>query len=248
MAIARYKIWSSGEKFTLGGVTGARHIALQAVAKHSTPQHPSVLINEVICSELGRSLGLPVPPYAIIEDDASEAYFVSLDFNLAGEALPPADANAFVSVLPELAWGVILFDSWVINTDRHNGNIAFLQGTSGVQLFDHSHAIYGDGPAGLTHFANFAEDPALANDCLAKVVASLDGFAVWKRRIQALPEYMIDQALESAVSVGLSPSLVVPTRTFLLARRSNLETLLRGHPTSLPALDPNLWTSLGGTS
>jgi hypothetical protein len=47
---------------------------------------------------------LPIPPSFLIEKEG-KPHHVSLNFNLAGQSLPPVDAAAMVSAHPKLAVG-----------------------------------------------------------------------------------------------------------------------------------------------
>jgi hypothetical protein len=84
--------------------------AAQGVAKRATADHPFTVANEYVCGQLGRLLGLPIPPgFTVVA--GGTVYHVSMDFNLAGQALPPADAAALVAHDPDLASGIVVFDA-----------------------------------------------------------------------------------------------------------------------------------------
>jgi hypothetical protein len=85
------------------GVSGSWCLWLSAIAKYNEPSTvPYCLPNELIGGEIGRFLGLPVPPGAIVHAPGTpraEYCFASLDFNLTGNALPPVDVNDCVAQL-----------------------------------------------------------------------------------------------------------------------------------------------------
>ena len=139
MPVTNYKVWAWGAPVGVG-VTVANHVGIAGVAKKATPTDPFLIANEVICNSLARMLLLPCPPGAML-DKGGEPYFFSLNFNLAGMALPPADAVTVVTSFPRLSWGIILFDTLVMNPDRHGLNIAHDTSTNKVQIFDHGHAF-----------------------------------------------------------------------------------------------------------
>jgi hypothetical protein len=119
-----YRIESLGEKLG-ASVSGTRHVYLRAVAKQNNPNGSAYCIpNELICGEIGRFIGLPIPPVAIVSLPDGKPYVASLDFNLTGHEPPPVDVDACVRLLPSLSTGLLLFDIWVANPDRHNGNFA----------------------------------------------------------------------------------------------------------------------------
>src|SRR4051812_26518567 len=123
MPATSYKVWAWGTPVGVGA-TNACFVGIAGVAKRSTPVDPLIVTNEVVCNALARLLLLPCPPGATL-DKSGETYFFSLDFNLAGQALPPVDAAAIVANHPRLSWGIILFDSLIMNHDRHAQNIAY---------------------------------------------------------------------------------------------------------------------------
>src|SRR5438128_655766 len=139
MPATSYKIWAMGAAVGQGAMASL-HVGVAGVAKAANAGEPYAVASELICGYLARAVLLPIPPGFIIEN-AGVKHHVSLNFNLAGQALPPANAAAIVANHPSLAWGIVLFDVWVLNGDRHNGNIAYDQPSNRVQIFDHSHAL-----------------------------------------------------------------------------------------------------------
>ena len=113
---------------------------MSAVAKKATAAQPHIVGNELACSIIARMLLLPCPPGALLQNNG-DVYFCSLDFNTAGQALPPITPSTVVGELPELSWGITLFDVLVMNDDRHNQNISCNTVTKEVTIFDHSHAF-----------------------------------------------------------------------------------------------------------
>lgn len=119
-------------------------------------QGPRALVAEVIGGELGRRLGLPVPPLVLIEIDpllarsepdaelqallrASAGQNVGLDY-LPGAlnwepALPPAPA-------PDLAAAIVWFDAFITNVDRTARNPNLLRWHGKLYLIDHGAALY----------------------------------------------------------------------------------------------------------
>jgi hypothetical protein len=120
---SRYKVWAWGAP--LGqGATGSVYVGMSAVAKKSTTATPHIVANELVCNMIARTLLLNYPPGALLEKNG-DVYFCSLDFNTAGQALPPISPAVVVGALPELSWGVTLFDVLVMNGDRHAQNISY---------------------------------------------------------------------------------------------------------------------------
>src|SRR5260221_9910986 len=143
MSLTKYKIWSVGA-LVGNTATAPIHVGVSGIAKTSLPGLPHVVINEFIANQLAKAILLKTPDGFIIDKD-SKPHYVSMNFNLAGHDLPPADPFAIVTAKPELSLGIVLFDAWILNNDRHPSNIAFDTSTNVVQIFDHSHSLFGSG-------------------------------------------------------------------------------------------------------
>ncbi len=231
MAATQYKIWQMGG--AVGhGVMGSQHIGVAGVAKPAVPNNPFALANEIVCGELGRVLRLPIPPGFIVEDNGTR-YHVSLNFNLAGQDLPPADAAALVQAQPDLACGIILFDTWVVNRDRHRRNLAFDTSTGRVSLFDHSHAFL-SGSAGRAHLVGNHDKLGIGGHCLAREVTALTHMPRWSERISAIPEYYIREVVQDARDLGLPNGDADFCIDFLLERRGRLLDLVQQERATFP--------------
>lgn len=119
-------------------------------------QGPKVLIAELICGELGRVLGLPVPELVFVELDPAlgrnepdgeiqELVAASGGLNLALDYLPGAlafDALSAASVAPDLASAIVWFDALIMNVDRTPRNTNMLWWHRKLWLIDHGAALY----------------------------------------------------------------------------------------------------------
>jgi hypothetical protein len=241
MALTKYKIWAAGG-LVGDGVSQSIHVGVSGIAKAATVDFPNVIANELICAELARSVLLPVPTGFIIDHD-SRPHYVSLNFNLAGEDLPPIDARAVISADSRLACGVILFDIWVANSDRHRKNIAFDATTNRIQIFDHGHALFGAKPD-PARFGPIDAALGIGSHCLAAELTSLTGMLAWNDRILAIPEYYIREVVGWASEIGIPAESVQQCTDFLLRRREGLLNLLRGDRPAFPHVQPQLWDEL----
>lgn len=119
-------------------------------------QGPKVLIAELICGELGRALGLPVPEIVLVDVDAAlgrnepdgevqELVMASAGLNLALDYLPGSlafDALNAQDVAPELASAIVWFDAYITNVDRTPRNTNLLLWHRRLWLIDHGAALY----------------------------------------------------------------------------------------------------------
>lgn len=241
MPATRYKIWAIGSPVGQGA-TQSMNVGVAGIAKKALPQLPYTVANELICVKLARAVLLPIPPGFIIEE-GGEPYYVSLNFNLAGQDLPPANVSDLVQNHPNLACGIILFDAWVVNGDRHRNNIAYDTSTNKVQIYDHSHAFcYGNSPE--QHLETNRENLGIGGHCLASAIQSLDGFAEWAERIKLVPDYYIREVISSTVELGLPEDQVNFCSDYLIERKSKLMGLIRTHDHVFSSVDPGLWSAL----
>lgn len=195
MPSTKYKILALGPQVA-PTATAPVYANINAVAKKVLPGQPNIVANELVCCLLARMLLLPCPPGALSQSGA-DTYFFSLDFNLAGQALPPADPTMVVAAFPRLAWGIIVFDALVMNGDRHPGNIAHDTTTNRLQIFDHSHAFLsptGDPTQNLPPKEN---DLGIGGHCLAAAIDTADGLYTWLDRVSLIPDFFIEGIIEA---------------------------------------------------
>lgn len=237
MPPTQYKVWHWGGPVGEGAMQ-SQFVGLHAVAKGNSVGYPFTVANEWICGQLARAACLPVPPAAIV-DKSGEPFHASLDFNLAGHQLPPADPQALANEHPELACGIVLFDAWIVNDDRHKKNLAFDQTTKAVQLFDHSHALLRP-PDPMARLQQNATSLAIGGHCLAPVLTNLDGMGEWHSRFNAIPSFYIEDAIRSAVSWGLPASIADSCLNFLLDRRTKLLGIVANNKAMFTGMQPQL--------
>lgn len=246
---AIYRIESVGSQLGIG-VAGSRYVTLSAVAKENS-EAPYCIPNELICGELGRFLRLPVPPSGIVSLASGGPLFASLNFNLAGNSLPPVNVANCVRVLPKLSTGLLLFDIWVANCDRHTANFSvdFLSNPPQMNIFDHSHALFGYAPGhgetrllklrdrlGISWTTNNHVDSGRHRHCLLDAVDDDDHFAFWLERIRATPDFYIEEVCKDAEPYGLTAQEVTAAIDFLKARRDNMESIISNHHPEFTAI------------
>jgi hypothetical protein len=139
---------------SLPGLMEADDLGTYVVKWRAAGQGVKVLVAEVVCGELARVLGLPVPALVTVDvaaelavgepdPEVQELMQRSAGRNLGIDYLPGAlDFEAGVAdVDPELAGRVLWFDALVGNVDRswRNPNMLFWHGR--LQLIDHGAAL-----------------------------------------------------------------------------------------------------------
>ncbi len=246
-----YRIESFGRQLGIG-VAGSRYVYLSAVAKeNSAAAAPYCIPNELICGELGRFLRLPVPPVGIVSQTSGGPLFASLDFNLTGNSLPPVNVANCVRVLPSLSTGLLLFDIWVANCDRHaeNFSVDFYGTPPQMNIFDHSHALFGyaagEGETrlatlrdrlGISWTTNNPVDSGQHRHCLLDVVNDDYYFSLWLDRIRATPDFYIEEICQDAAPYGLTEQEASAAIDFLKARRDSMNEIISNHQTEFSAI------------
>src|SRR5688500_18654824 len=118
-------------------------------------QGPKVLVAELICGELARAVGLPVPEIVLMdldpdlartEPDPEIQHLIrgSAGLNLALDYLPGSVTFDPVAdqVDAELASAIVWFDAYVTNVDRTPRNAKMLMWHRQPGLIDHGAALY----------------------------------------------------------------------------------------------------------
>jgi hypothetical protein len=204
--------------------------------KPAAVQPPYYVAAEYVCAELARLIRLPVPPSFVAElpGEENRPAFTSLGFNLSGGATPPIDPDEAVAADPDLSTAVVLFDIWIVNTDRHRKNISFLSTRTPhrFNVFDHSHALFYHTDT-ITFYQNrlaISGIPDRGNrHCLLDALNTSRFVGKWLDRIRRVPVDLIQEVLADAVDLGLPEPLATATALFLIDRRDRLWDLVKTH-------------------
>ena len=128
-----------------------------AVKFPGNPGGKKVLINEFICSELGKKLNLPILNSALIQVKLSDySSYMKNDLNLIeGTAFGTEyNDNAMPVISPRMiinstnkndAIKILIFDLLVANYDRNEGNLLIDAKANKIIMIDHSH-VFDIGP------------------------------------------------------------------------------------------------------
>jgi hypothetical protein len=252
MSTNMYRVLSFDKQLNTG-VAETWQVSISAVAKCNTTDVPYALANEYVCGELGRFLGLPVPPCGLLQapNHAVTRWFASLDFNLAGNSLPPVDPQACWQNLPDLCTGLLLFNALVANADRHAANLSAdaLARPTKMAIFDHSHALFGVfQPGAEQRFSELRDRLGLSGGsrtagnrhCLLDVISTDDHFEKWLDRLGALPAFLIDDLCEVTQDLGATAAEAAAASGFLKHRVMNLRHIIEHNRAEFSAI--NQWS------
>ncbi len=233
----RYRITLLG--LPLGaGVSDSQIVSIPGVAKKNCPNAPYCVANEVVCGEIGRFLGLSVPPAGVFyPPKGNDLFFASLDFNLTGNTLPPVNATRCVEVLPQESTGLLLFDILIANSDRHGRNFSvdYSPKPPKMNVFDHGHAMFGkDAGEGAARLARLRDRLAISagshtagnRHCLLDQVNTDAHFGRWIERIRQIPDYVIEDLCSELPSLGCTKAEAAAAEDFLKHRRGKLAQIV----------------------
>ncbi len=205
------------------------------------------LINELIASVLGRTIGLPIPPGFVVlvnrEDYPESAFFASqatdrtLAFGVESVGHPDLKRRMRMegdSVVTELVrtwtgWcDAMVFDEWIANRDRNAGNL--LIGAPGeVWLIDH-----GRGFTGPTWVPSDLDPNVIVENEIARVIVPQLGLPERHRALRRTAEISeeckkvdVDDVLKEAfVAAFASTEEIDALRSFITTRVAELVRLI----------------------
>ncbi|HKO53341.1 MAG TPA: hypothetical protein VJV79_36785 [Polyangiaceae bacterium] len=208
------------------GDSDPRYCQIGGILKSNTLKHPFLVANEYIAFRLGALVGLPTIPGVIVRGAASELGFVSLRFGPRNERPPPALVSDVISTNERIGAGVVVFDSWLANRDRHTENLAFDVKDRTALLFDHDRALCN--MQGAARLDQVRDDPFVAMHCIAPHLTDGRLLADWVERVEWLRVEHLAMVVGDAHREGaLDAELAEKVITFLRYRQTNLRAMLK---------------------
>jgi hypothetical protein len=238
------------EYATLPGASGARYVRAEDdneyVMKGPTlsPSNPTVGGNEWVAARLAEAVGLPTLDHRILLK--GEDLFFGSAFMGSGTFTPEITAPLFAKCdNRDQIYGIVAFDVWMINSDRHNQNLVVRhRRRSEVQNEllpnDHSHLLVSESEPRLgSELMACLNDPPGRFVCLQFVRESIVNRKLLSTAIDRI-ENLSERTIRAAVASTPSQLLATTDRAiyadFLVQRR----TLLRGLMQNAGRLFPNL--------
>lgn len=237
MDLGFYAIDVWGEE--LPGASRPRRCTLSGVAKRNSEQVPYAVANEYICGRLGMLIGLPVPPGVVATTDEDELAFVSLRFGPKEERPPPLHRpDHLVEDYPSIAAGIIAFDCWIGNPDRHQENLAYIRGEAQVPVtvFDHSHAFFGHERGKATNrLLGQIDEPLISGSILLPHITSSREFGDWADRIRAVSDGLVRDICGAVVRPGgITEGQCAAAVKFLTHRKERILEKIRESEGAMP--------------
>jgi hypothetical protein len=185
------------------GASAARYCTFGGVGKLNSPASPYAVANEFIAGRLGMIIGLPVPPGTTATTDDGELAYVGFRFGKQGEKPPPIIPEHFVADNPHLAAGVVAFDSWIGNEDRHPKNLSYVREPRiPPVVFDHERALLGAEAGKAVERLTDRVGESFVGGCLATEIRDGASFDDWAARIASISAGVIRDVCATALSVG----------------------------------------------
>jgi hypothetical protein len=229
------------------GVCATLHGSLSAYLK-PIEKSSYVGANELICGEIGRFLGLPIPAGGIAFSGVrgSPAYYASVSFNHSPEELPPADTLEIARHKPDQMAAVVVFDALIANLDRHNKNLAYSPRFGGLLVYDHSHALLGETyGAGIERLNAMREklclnldkatDPRYTRHCLGDHIKDASNLVKWIEFVREMPASWLERVIKTQ-GVGISSEERTAALDFLIYRKDNLRAIFQRNQHQFPNL------------
>lgn len=208
------------------GVTGSRYCTLHGVVKTNTDKAAYQVPNEYICGALALAIGLPSPPGTVARLQDGSLAFVCLRFGPKGDKPPPVDPVKVAQSRPKLSAGVVIFDCWVLNGDRHAGNLAH-EPDAGLSMFDHGHALLGTEAGKAVDSLAARKDQPQWNGCLLPHLTSAADLLAWAHRLRVLTNEQVEDVVYSTKRLGLISSEEAKAVTETLHfRRQRMDSFL----------------------
>lgn len=206
------------------------------------PEHPTVGANEWIAARLAETIGLPVLDHRIVTM-GGEIFFAS-GWMQKPSFYPEIDNELFSRCdNRDRAYGVVVFDTWLINQDRHGRNLVVRakRGNHLMLLNDHSHLLVSPlGPQKTEELMGWVKAPPepfirlpFVRDSIAdpaEVRAVLD-------RIEALSDTQIRATVNSTPTALLGVAEQGVYGDFLVERRACLREVIHGGSAAFPKLE-----------
>ena len=231
------------------GVSGAVYLGISAIGKANTTTNPYIIANELLSAEIGRYLRLPIPPCCIVSSPPNPDHFASMDFNVAGGSLPPIIPGSFCSSFKDQIGKIVIFDAYIANSDRHQGNLSADYTVPRFNIYDHSHVLFsGTTPYGVQRLQS-ARNSLVINGslggnkhCLLDLVDDEHQLVEAISKINSIPDWFLDDIIDEASQYGLSAIEKAEVNSFLKHRRTELSSLVSTAKGSFPGISN--WSKL----
>jgi hypothetical protein len=217
-----------------GGVSGGHHVRCENGQEYLlkgrafSPDNPYVAANELIAARLARCLDLPVlgAEVARLKD---QLFFASpwMDRHFFGNFGPDALSGCLNR---ERVYDIAVFDAWICNSDRHEGNLLVRHAPTGADVLllnDHSHCLSMacGGPKGLTTMVTHNVESYIVSPTLWDALTDQARLDEAITRLEVLSVTAIRAVVDSVPAEFLTSAERTACVEFLVARQASLRQL-----------------------
>jgi HipA-like kinase len=230
---ARYVLAENGTEYIIKGPS-------------LVPGHPTVAANEWIAARLGEFLALPILDHRIVT--MGGRLFFASSWMQKPSFYPAIDESLFNRCgNRDRVYGVVVFDCWLINQDRHGANLVVRHAKNGDHLLllnDHSHLLVSPlGPAKTEDLMSCVADPPQRFVRLPFIRAGVTDPAHIRSvldQVEALSDAEIRSAVNSTPQELLSNAEQDIYIEFLLKRQACLREVLHNGSAAFPNLEGSI--------
>ncbi|WP_413456029.1 HipA family kinase [Glutamicibacter sp. FR1] len=187
-----------------------------------------LILHEYLAARLANYLGLPVPFGEISSIPEGREAWVSGITSRDGKVLPPTTYESMLENERYVLCGVIAFDQWIFNGDRHEDNFVWSEDI-GLWAIDHELAFCGDrdGDECIDWLKECSTLPLNMSHLARKGITDED-LDDWSSRIRLHGVKYAERAIISARKRGLlSLATAKAYANFLRIRSANIRSLTK---------------------
>jgi hypothetical protein len=232
---ARYVLAENGSEYIVKGPS-------------LTPAHPTVAANEWIAAQIAMTLGLPVLDCQIVEMNGD--LFFGSSYMQKGSWYPAISTDLFKQCENrERAYDLVVFDTWLINPDRHRENLVVRRVAQPedrllLLLNDHSHLLVSPaGPISIGGLMACLDQPPggfVRLACIKASIVNADRLSKSLDLVEAMDDADLQAIVASTPSELLSSEGQSTYADFLVQRRSKLRDLFKSDLAAFPQLKGTL--------
>jgi hypothetical protein len=197
--------------------------------------------NEFVCARLAATIGLPVPPGELGRDYTEQVQWVTAVVGIDNETPAPEDPAVLAVREPDLAAGVLVFDVWILNVDRHEHNVISHR-KLGLWVIDHDQAL-GLRRTGIPGALDQCKDAPVDRHIFRNCPLDAERLHAWGQRVRNVPRSALRRITVEGARRGLySSALATELLDFIVHRQSAI------HKLTALSLPPDKAQAEGGLS
>lgn len=198
-----------------------------ALIKRAEPEHPSMIVNEFMAKRLAIALGVPVPLGEVAVFENGDLAWVSALAGRSSIDMPPASVAFQRRISKKLMARLLVFDSWINNSDRTDENL-IPDSRGSYWAIDHEQAFFGDHPVRAESVQAIARAPVMRHLDETAITVTEDLLDAESKKVHLDGPAIAAVYREEAKLRNLASTEAIDRMYDLLKQRSgNIRTLLQ---------------------